>query len=93
MGVNISIKDSRTKQDLPEWDCCRFSGDREVSGILYANPSTNLYEDMDFVITRPESVEDFRSALHANIQDNPERWDQMRDILARDAYLGLYFSW
>jgi len=93
MGVNISIMDSRTKRGLPEWDFCRHAGDREVSGILAANPSTNLYEDMDFVITRPESVEDFRSALHANIQDNPERWDQMCDILARDVHLGLYFSW
>ena len=93
MGVNISIKDSRTKQDLPEWDCCRFSGDREVSGILYAIPNTNLHEDFDYVITRPESVEDLRGALHANILDNPERWDHMCDILARDVHLGLYFSW
>jgi len=93
MGVNISIMDSRTKRDLPEWDFYRHAGDRKVSGILYAIPNTTLYEDMDFVITRPEIVEYFRAALHANIQYNPERWDQMCDILARDAYLGLYFSW
>ena len=96
MGVNISIVDMKTGKDVPGWDFCRHAGDREVFDVLQRVPhSTVARGDPRDGITfeRPDSVVDFRLALHTAFDFNTARWDQMCDMLAEDANRGLYFSW
>ena len=96
MGVNISIVDMRTGQDVPGWDWGRFAGDSQVGPILWALPHTSVTRGgpMDeWVCQRPDDIEAFRLALHTALPDNTDRWDCMCDMLAADPNRGLYFVW
>ena len=98
MGVNICIIDARTGEEVPEWDDLRYAGDREVFSVLTAAGYTSLTllggDPFDGVsLERPTDVEHFRGLLHATLDYNSDRWDQMCDLLAADENRGLYFSW
>lgn len=95
MGLNISIANMQTGEDIFNWCTTRHFGDREAVEILSNMPRQSVpslkYEDVFFM--RPDSIEDFRAALHAAIKDNSARWDQMCDLLAEDTNRGICFSW
>lgn len=96
MGVHISIVDMRTGEDVPGWDWIRYAGDREVPDVLFGlTYETVVRGDPCDGVTfeRPLDVEAFRRALHAALDFNTARWDEMCNLLAEDANRGLYFSW
>jgi hypothetical protein len=96
MGVNISILDMQTGEGVPEWDDLRYGGDHEVFSVLSsAGYTSSAFGDpLDCMsIERPTDIEHFRGLLHATLNYNSDRWDQMCDLLAADENRGLYFSW
>ena len=96
MGVNISIVDMRSGQDVHGWDFTRYAGDRDVFDVLrYVGYTSVSHGDPRDLVSfeRPNDVEGFRLALHIMFDFNTDRWNQMCDLLAADENRGLYFSW
>ncbi len=95
--MNISIWDTDADEELLDgWDSGRYAGDREVFSVLcdVGYVSKTLGDPRDCrSVERPNSVSEFRRALHARLHLNAERWDTMCDLLEANQARGLYFSW
>jgi hypothetical protein len=94
MGVHISLVDEKWR-DVPEWDCLRYEGDRDIAANMGAALPTVWKVDGDKRIDderqRPSDFNAWRK--YAATSKNPDRLGVMIDILERNPCIWIHISW
>lgn len=101
MGVNISVHDDATGEEVPEavWDWYRHAGDREIASLFGSlpqvrHPSFEEDDDPTYAGFRPADFEAWKQADKERVTEwNPTRFGELIALLEANPGYWIQVSW